>query len=293
MEPDAARRAGHLACQPQRGRPRHVDVAFRDVDGLGSRPYVPLQRRLPADRRSEARLGDRQPVGQGMGGDLARYRAAHPACPRHRRGDLGRSPAALPGAQRVRRGTYHTSPTRRSPTTRARTPACCASWPRYGAGDRRTPVEFAARRRHHAGRRIHARRGHERSETCLASGARDVPLRWSFSPVERGSTTRGSTRTRRITCIGRATCRSRRPRRMASRASLRCAGPGRSGPHIRRSGAAGSAAGCFAGSTPGGAASGADRVHSRRGRRRCGRLPCRGAQSHRAIDSAYQGFIEP
>ena len=43
-----ARAARHLAAEPANHRPHHADVALRDVDGLGPRPHVLLQRRLRA-----------------------------------------------------------------------------------------------------------------------------------------------------------------------------------------------------------------------------------------------------
>ena len=46
-----------LAAEPADRRPHHADLALRDVDGLGARPHLLLQRRLPADRSASSALG--------------------------------------------------------------------------------------------------------------------------------------------------------------------------------------------------------------------------------------------
>ena len=131
-------------------------------------------------------------------------------------------------------------------------------------------------------------------ETCLASGARDVPFAVVFLSSREGALQRVAVHDRRI--------RLHRPCHMSIsetpphgrwRKRPGRADPGRSGPHIRGGLQQDRQLGVAPDQPPERAASGADRVHRRRGRRRCGRLPCRGAESVPAfIDAALQGFIE-
>ena len=156
----------------------HARFALRDVDAVGTGAHVLLQRRLSADRRHQARLGARRARRQGVGGDLARHRAAHRARPAARRSDLGRGAAAVPRAQRLSRGDLphvlvqsgvrRREPHRRHAVRRHRSDR---------ARDRRTAAARAARPRGALGRR-RQRRGDAASRRCdvLARYPLDVPF---------------------------------------------------------------------------------------------------------------------
>ena len=106
-----------LAAEPADRGPDHADLALRDVDGVGPRAHVLLQRRLPP-----MTLGAKHPVGARP---PARARCGREIWPDigprieqvldDRRRDVGRRAAAVPRAQRL---------SRRRPTTRSRTARC-------------------------------------------------------------------------------------------------------------------------------------------------------------------------
>ena len=135
-----------MAFDPPRCGWRHADLPFRDVDGLGARTDVPLQRRLPADCRRKARLGDWKSLGQGWGRNLARHRPQNCSRALNRQSDMGRGPAALPRASGLCRGNLshvflftarrRRGPQRRNVMRRRRSD---------GKSDRRAPARDAAR----------------------------------------------------------------------------------------------------------------------------------------------------
>ena len=92
------RMAGRAA---QRAAPGLL-LALLDVDGLGPRAHLLLQRGLPARHAArQAPVGARATGQRGLGGDLGRGRAADRVGARDRRGHLGRGAPALPRAQRL------------------------------------------------------------------------------------------------------------------------------------------------------------------------------------------------
>ncbi len=83
----------------------HAHVAVRDVDGLGGRPHVLLQRRLrKPDARRQVPVGARPHRPGSMGRDLGRHRALDRARAPDRAGDVVRGTAPVPRAKRLFRG---------------------------------------------------------------------------------------------------------------------------------------------------------------------------------------------
>ena len=120
--------SGVLAAVPEDHRARHARFALRDVDAVGARADLLLQRCLPAHRRHQARMGAGRARRQGLGGDLARHRAAH----RARAASTGRRPGTRrcccsSSAAASRKRPTTPSRTARCTTTTAASPACCAS----------------------------------------------------------------------------------------------------------------------------------------------------------------------
>ena len=104
LDDDATRSAAHVDAEPAHRRAHHARFALRDVDAVGSRPDVLLQRCVPSDRGHQARLGARRALGQGVGRNLAGYRSPDRARAQYRRSDMGRRAAAVSRAQRLSRG---------------------------------------------------------------------------------------------------------------------------------------------------------------------------------------------
>ncbi len=185
VAPDGGRATRRLAAECARDHPHDADIAVRDVDGVGARPDLLLQRRLRAhDAGRQAPRRPRAPRGRSLGGDLVRHRAADRARPRHRRGDLGRGAAAVPRTQRLPGGDVpHVLLQSAAPGRRHD----CRHVLRRHRGNqprhRRAPAGAAARSRRQAGRdpdhrrRVERRRGIAGARGARLPFCRHLPLR--------------------------------------------------------------------------------------------------------------------
>ena len=175
----AARRSARrrMAAQPEDRGAHHADLAPADLDRLGPRADLPLQRSLQVDHRRQASLGAGPADRRGLARDLARHRpdARH----RHagRRGHLRRRAAPDHGAQRLsRRDLLHLllqpDPRRR----RRRRRHHLRQYRRHAARHRRAPARLAARTRGGHGRCAHAGAGLRAQRAALATDPRDLPF---------------------------------------------------------------------------------------------------------------------
>ena len=125
----ATRPGRHVAAKPEDDRRCAPHVAIRDVDGMGARPHLPVQRRLRGDdARRQAPVGAGPAFARSLGRDLAGDRAAdrRACCATARRRGTRTCCSSSSAADIAKRPTTR-SRTARSPTTRARSAASCAS----------------------------------------------------------------------------------------------------------------------------------------------------------------------
>ena len=177
-----ARSSPYVAAKPPGRRADHAHFAVCDVDGLGSGTHFSLQRRLSPDRRHQARLGDRQPLGQGLGGNLAGHLSPHRAGVEDGRGDLGRGAVPLSGAQRLHgRDLPHLLlfAARRRRGRDARHAVCSRRG--HGESDRRAPARHPARSRLTPFRGFDACAGHGGAGRFARKGATRLAVRARLS----------------------------------------------------------------------------------------------------------------
>ena len=166
----------------------HAHVAPADLDRLGARAHLPLQRSLQVDHRRQASLGAGQADLAGLARDLVRHRADARHRHARRRRHLRRGAAPDHGAQRLSRGDLlhlllQPDPDRRRHGGRHH----LRQHRRHAARDRRTPARAAARarRRAQAKRVPGSKRASCRSRRSPPTGATSPSPRstWSSRPT--------------------------------------------------------------------------------------------------------------
>ncbi len=205
-----------MAAEPPGRRADRAHLALLDVDGVGARAHVLLQRRLPRRHAGrQAPVGARPADARGLGGDLAGHRPPHPARDGDGRRHVGPGAAAVPGAQRLPGGDLpHVllQPARRRRRQHRRDAL------RRGGGDRpgdRRPADHDAAGPGVGGRRVRDRAGAVRRDRAQPRAQPGGPAVLARLPARR----RGPRRARLVLGPG--------PRRLAGRSPRVGPRPGR------------------------------------------------------------------